>query len=859
MPINDFESTFERIVLTQGAISARKEMEKWLKAKEQGKALDPDRGHSQAEVAENLYQTFIKYHKTIFKYASRYNKRRDTHSNGHGIDRVFQMEQLQDPNAENHAENLIYLANLKQIFEDFVQLNYDENGNRKTDIDPAKATQALYEDLKRANNDGAVHFVPLRYLRFPAGLMIAQIGSGDKWQDINGGQGIDFTRGDKPNGDLDNRFRDAFNATLDKIRNDEFERSRPSHYLHHYESYVTIGGHRFPCLKFPDWEIGLRTHLITDNGYTVNMTNELRDHIAEQLRTGGRADKLMIDLTPQENHDDSSTWHLSDLIETQFTPSHATPKQLQWAQHGIDALQRLKQSLEAIKKEVGKNESGMIDGHQVQPGKATLVSMDIDLLTGLSLVGGADSEVARLGAFITKHTHDIRQTFPADLTVMSDFLALFPEPGQSLDHTDNALQTLRAIAASESNTAILELIDAAAPHIKALAPTIMKATDEAFAGRTPTQGIQPRFFMTIGGVAAGKSNGEKLAREECGDNFVTAELDMVRSKFARQAINLATDNHNFDYKNIEQAGKVTRALVLERGRKHGYNMLLDGSGIPYENRYAPILEAFKDNNYETNIFGFDRTLYVSDQQKREQLSREFPRKAPQDAFLQQGIRIGHFLRAVPVKIIANNYASVPEALLQASQDEHVDRFWLLDTNPRDQGVMKPYILSFTAEVTLEQLEKLDKLQGEELKVAIVELESGNTKIARALHHPDYQPVNTPGKQWNFKVVAKMKETGHYRIEVITDAERYLGTLEKGLFNLDANGPEALFKLTKPMSFDVEGLFQNERHTLNMSPDQNISVDELPEIPCATQYSAAALKRKHDLQNMGTGAGRSMAL
>ena len=105
----------------------------------------------------------------------------------------------------------------------------------------------------------------------------------------------------------------------------------------------------------------------------------------------------------------------------------------------------------------------------------------------------------------------------------------------------------------------------------------------------------------------------------------------------------------------------------------------------------------------------------------------------------------------------------------------------------------------------------------------------------------------------------MKETGHYRIEVITDAERYLGTLEKGLFNLDANGPEALFKLTKPMSFDVEGLFQNERHTLNMSPDQNISVDELPEIPCATQYSAAALKRKHDLQNMGTGAGRSMAL
>jgi hypothetical protein len=514
-----------------------------------------------------------------------------------------------------------------------------------------------------------------------------------------------------------------------------------------------------------------------------------------------------------------------------------------------ESLDRLRNRLSKLK------DASIIDGRKVEEGVAQLVSMDIDLLTGLSMKdqkkpdGSTEkSEVARLGAFIRKHSPIVRDSVPEDLLAMSDFLALFPKPDDGSDyasHMDARLKELSVIAIQEGNEDAHELLAAATPHIKALAPRIMSAVDEHFKDKKTAQELgekKPHFFMTVGGVAAGKSNAEKIANEECGkDNYVIAGLDMVRSMFDRQAINLATDNHNFDYKNIEQAGKLVRALVLERGREQGYHLLLDGSGIPYENRYAPILAAFKGDEttkfqYKTNVLGFDRTLYVHDPEKRSALDRESPRKALGDALFYQGMRLGRDLRSVPVKIIANNYASVPEAMLQASQDPNVDRFWLIDNNPRkNQEEMKPYILSFTTEITEEQLTTLDKLKGPQLKEAILAMD--NEKVNKALQDKRYTPDELPPENWNFKVVAKIGD--EYRIEVITDAERYLGTLEKGLFNMEADGPESLFKLTKPMSFDVEGLFQSNQRSLAVQPDKSIAIEEWFRVPYASTNSLAA--------------------
>ena len=885
MPATAFQSTFEQIALTQAAISARDAMDKWLKSKaaavktDHPAAPDLDKGHSREEVAQNLFETFVKYHRLLFSYASQYNKSREFEGDKGGVQRVFQVDQLASvPKGEPPQD---YMANMKQIFVDFVNQNYDERGNLNKELaDPeqrdrsidnaARATHKLYETLKKANNHGAEHFVPLRYLRFPAGLMIAQLGSGEKWKDVNGGKGFDFNRGDKPKPDEDlfERFKQAFNGAADEKNDALFKReNKPSGYIHHHQSFIKIEGHQFLCLKFDDG----RTQLITSDGYLVDMTKPLQNHLFEQLKSGIRADKLTIEF------DVGSAKHLSQMIQN-FLPDEDTPKHQKHAELANASINRLYDRLERMK------ESDAVDGTVKRKGKATLVSMDVDLLTGLSMLDtknaqgiAVKSEVARLGAFVKKHSSGLRDDVPEDLVAMSDFLSLFSKPsavGDVQAEIQARLEHLREIARTDKDADkdMEELIVAATPHILAVAPRIMAGVDEHFAGKKPAAELlrsseddkadkmhkKPRFIMTMGGVAAGKSNGEVIADEECGkDNYVIAGLDGVRSMFDTQAINLATDNHNFDYKNVEQPSKLVRALVLERGREQGYHMLLDGSGIPYESRYQPILAAFKGNDksdyqYKTSVLAFDRTLYVHDPEKRVQLDRESPRKVLGDAFYYQGMRIGRQLRAVPVKIIANNYASVPEALLQASKDPNVDRFWLIDNNPRKkkgngegQEESKPYILSFTADITEDELRTLDKLQGAELKQAIIAL--GETvegrperkKIFKAMHHKKYSPSDLPDEGWNFKVVGHVGD--RYRVEFISDDKRYLGTMQNGLFNLEANGPEELFRLTKPMSFDAEGLFQNDRHALPIEPVENVAIEDWMRVPYAVRDSLAARK------------------
>jgi len=913
MPATGFQSPFEQIVLTQAAISTSQMLREWLHEKEKAikeaksapdekkraailSVPDPDKGNTRAEIATNLCEAFKKDHTAIFKYASRYNKRREG--------RVFQVDQLSA--AEEGA--------LKKIFTDFAEQCYDEKGNRKAmNVEQAAAAmQRLYEDLKLANKAEGKGFVPLRYMRFPASYILTQLGSSEKWKDLNHGQGINFNRGKKPKPEesLADRFRAAFDGSLDQKKEDEFrELNHPTPYIHHYESFTEIAGYRFPCLKF-GWG---QTHLLTDNGYLIDRTDELVAELEKRLKSGGRADKLIIDLSRRP--EDPPLIHVSDLIQTKFEPDNKTPRQEQWAKKASKALTRLQDKLTDMKK------AAKVDGREIQPEKVTLVSMDIDLLTGLSMrdvkneegVVIKKSEVTRLGDFIsahslkTKNCEGIRPDMPADLLVMSDFLALLPKPKHASEYNqriDTALDALAVMAIKEDKADIAELIKAAKPHIKAVAPRVMDAVNGHFndkktaaelmgkakslgkaeRGEEQRKHNKPRFFMTVGGAGSGKSNAEVIANEQCGKgNYVIAGLDHVRSMFDRQALNLATDNHNYDYKNVEQASRLVRAMVLERARKQGYHLLLDGSGIPYESRYAPIVAEFKKHDYKTNVLGFDRTLYVNDPDARKKWDQEHgstPRKAISDVFLGQAIRLVRELRAMPVKMIATNYACVPDALLNASQDLNVDRFWLMDTNPKKMGGkdtsakdsddtsandIRPYILSFTTEITDRQLQQLDNMKGKELKRAIESMQKDNKKIYNALTHDAYKPDKTDANKWDFKVVgkdkAKAKAKDRYRIEVITDSERYLGTLEKGLFNLEANGPEELFKLTRPMSFDVEGLFCNERGSLRMEADKNFNVDEWPQIPLATPHSLPAWEKRGQRPVVGgsqslPGAGNS---
>lgn len=679
-------------------------------------------------------------------------------------------------------------ARLQEIMREFVDHAYDENGAVVITREQAPQTlQTLYEQLKE---------IPLNHVEYAAGVLLQHLGVSEKWHEALP-QGVDFTRAHHGS-PLEQRFVEALHNGA--------HHTHTSQFITHSESVDVVAGHEFPSMERENW----RTHYVTENGYLVDRTDEFKARLESYLNNGGHIGDFTVAVTDDNDH-------LSQLVKAPRGADVATRERIGSISSRLEEMRHADE----------------VDGKKVDMTMQPLFCMDTDLLTGLyikSHAAGEPSEMSRFKALAKKSG-----VIAADAMGMSDMLGFMPDEAHRANQTPETIRDcirekfVRLREAAGDDRGMQNILARAERNMINIAPRVWESVEKAFTKedgspkRPPAErhgsATEKHFYMSQGGMGSGKSYAEEMAKTECGDDLIVAGLDAVRSESQQYDLFLGTDNHNNDYKKLEEFGKLIRAMTIRRAMHDGHDLLLDGTGIPYRSRYKQVVGNFKEEGYRTAVLAADVPLYVDDAEKRAFLA--LSGKTFDDALFRGGSRLTRTGRAVPLSAVSDSHMRAPEAIMNAARDENVDCFRLMDTAP---ALGKSYTLSYVVEVNDEQINLLRQTPANKM----YEVLKGQHLI------PDDVTVPEATDQFDFKIVRNLGE-GHYRMQVVTDMERYLGVVQKGLYDRDVitnlqkgdyTGPEDYTRNT--LSFDVEGSFQNERGKLRTVPAKGVQEVQWPQ-------------------------------
>jgi hypothetical protein len=724
-------------------------------------ATNPDAGGTREAVVTHLHENYIRTYNFMFKDSSQHEKLVES--------KVCNTRDLSEDDR----------IRLQEIFRDFANHNYDEQGNLVLKSEDApKALARLYQEVTSR--------VPLHHAGMALGSLFVELGRGDKWKQVTP-RGIDFTRGeDSP--DLLARINNAISGPDHNPPTSEF--------IPFPESMMEIAGVKFPVKK--DIE-GWRIHLVTETGHLVDLSNDLKRKIEEHVAAGLPMDELKVDVTPTSFH----LWQFQQ-------PSSA----------GNQKAKQIRQQVRAKLDEmsVADHVDGMpIQGTADQNRKVSLVSLDVDLMTGLKIkLPKQESELKQFKSFLAKHGYsEISDLLPKDfvqnITFMPDDISRHRARLELREHIAEKIAALAVKA--EGQPVLQDLINRAGKKLEATLPHVYEITDKAFIDaesgdlRKPaTEGIKPKMYLAMGGTASGKGGLKTLAQKECGKDLVVASLDDARADSDRYWLYLALNNHNDDYKSVEEFAKAVREITTRRAQKQHYNLFIDGSGVPYENRNDKVARQFKENGYSVSVLAAQAPLFVYDPDKRaELLSRG---RLPNDATHRLGERLQNELRAVPMDVVIDKHVGFSLASRNAARDINVDRFMIQDVSvPMDQT----YTLSYVLVLNKDDVRAIAELQGEALKNALIE----KNLVPEWVKLPE---GDERAKHFDMKVI-RDNHDGTYRIEVITDIRQYVNMVQKGLLRRDAKGPEALFD--NRCHSDIEGHFKGAAGKLRLQSPQGI--------------------------------------
>jgi hypothetical protein len=733
-------------------------------------ARNPDRGNSADEVAGQLYENFIRTYDYMFQDSSQHEK----------------LVEARYCNTRDLRE--VDRRKLQKIFKEFVEDNYIIDGQvHLTAEDAVHALHDLYTKI--------VDEVPLSHAGMALGSLFVELGRGDKWKSVTP-NGIDFTRGPS-SGSLLHRIHDAI-----------FEQNHTpetSAFISFPERVIDIGGVKFPyqMIKEFDRDRGYemeKTHLITTSGNLVDLTNELRRSLEEIIAKGQPLDDFKVAVESDQKH----LWR--------------------YQQPASEGSEKAKNSRRLVREKLDDmSVAPEIDGVPVKDADGgrlpeSLVAMDVDIMTGLMIRNpkGGDSELKTFKSFLaSKGYAELSDLLPKDFT--QNITAMTSEDDKIAaratmrDSVISVFEKLKVEA--EGYVEMQALVERAGKRLQVMLPRVYEITDNAFIKengelrQAPVEGNKPNMYLAMGGTASGKGGLKKLAKKECADDLVVASLDDARSDCDRYWLYPATDNHNDDYKTVEEFAKAHRDLTTRRALAGNYNLFIDGSGVPYEGRNDKVSKQFKERGYSVSVLAAQAPLYINDPQKRRELSAQG--KAPNDSARRLGDRLEEELRIVPLEIAAEKHIGFSIATRNAARDKNVDRFMIEDVSgPVGSG----YTLSYVMTLGREDIQEIAGLQGGALKRAITE---------RNLV-PDWVklPEGSDREEFFDAKVIRDNHDGSYRLEVITDIRQYVNMVQKGLLRRDAKGPEAWFDNT--MRSDIEGHFKNDGGKLKIQSPQGVA-------------------------------------
>ncbi|MBA8667300.1 zeta toxin family protein [Holosporaceae bacterium 'Namur'] len=393
-------------------------------------------------------------------------------------------------------------------------------------------------------------------------------------------------------------------------------------------------------------------------------------------------------------------------------------------------------SLKYKKKLFSISAKKVIDGIPIEPSKVPLVSLNHDILTGLSI----DKELPILVNAIRKNNISMPE---------------LPEKINEIKSKEDNLVTNIAEKASERLVHTLKLIK----HI----------AENAFLSKQPT--IEHDLFVTMGGSGSGKGLLNEIALEASDNNLVEASLDKSRYFSFIYKLLIACRHHNDDYKIIAQFAYVLRDTILNYALAEGYNLLFDGSGIPYKGRYDHLVEIFKNSGFRTHILVAETPFYLIHSKNK-----------GIDSYhkIINRFRYSKDHRALPWRIAIQKHAGQPQSQLNAACDKNVKSFLIIDTLPKKE---KTYILAFTKDINKDDLTYFltYKNQPEKLLEYIIQKQL----------LPNKRINNIMPEMLDFLICTKLSRES-YRVLIITNKQRFIESLKKCLLNAESKGKEDIF-------------------------------------------------------------------
>jgi hypothetical protein len=413
-----------------------------------------------------------------------------------------------------------------------------------------------------------------------------------------------------------------------------------------------------------------------------------------------------------------------------------------------------------------------IDGISVGfDGAAPLFCLDINMLTGLRSPG--HTEVLQL----------LKQC----------------EGEQALifDLVNNEGLKEKMILAANGDKRLERAVEIAFERLCKIITNLDKAKEAVFDGKTPD--ANPRLFMSMGGAGSGKTAVEEIAKASCGDNFVIASLDEFRKQSDLYKVLTAASHHSDDYVYVEPFANRLRDSVAEYAKKNKFNILYDGTGIPYQPRYSTIINQFKAHGFYTQITAVDAFI-IKPEGRENELFRSSVITSVKERFETTG-------RALPWVVTVDKHIRAPRSFLNALEHESLDKISLFaNDGEKDQHYLVAESFSF-CDQELRALQKC-QLSGTLLTHLKTLISDHKESILRILTLGDENILealinrNVMFQENNVAYQIYQRKNSN-RVLIIYNTRRMVDFVEKRQLNPNASGEEGLLHKTESLAFYVD--------------------------------------------------------
>lgn len=362
---------------------------------------------------------------------------------------------------------------------------------------------------------------------------------------------------------------------------------------------------------------------------------------------------------------------------------------------------------------------------------------------------------------------------------------------------DNPRLRDKMLQACQDDYRLQRTVEIAYSRLAKVNQMLLTAKEAIFQGKTPSD--QPKLFMCMGGAGSGKTAVEELASAECGDNFVIASLDEFRKLSDLYCLLTAANHHSDDYIYVEPFANRLRDLVAEHARLNRFNLLYDGTSIPYSPRYATIISQFQATGFYTQITAVDAFL-VKPAGREQELSRSGVIGSVKSRFEATG-------RALPWVVTIDKHIRSPMEFLLALQDTALNKLSLFaNDGDRDRHylVAESFLLDEAEVATLQHCQLnnglaevfRDMIHHRKDSVLRQLAGDGDGKLRQLI---DRNPSLTEDN------VAYLVYQGvdNHRVLAIYNMRRLVDFVEKRQLNPNASGEDGLLHKSNALAFHVD--------------------------------------------------------